>query len=489
MAIRLTKTSKVLFAIAIIGLSVALGFLVWRVNQESRLDPTDGDANQCPSGCYWHGPGGTCTGEGGCVLMTGSSCSSGLEEVTSPVDGKTKLCCDPCVDPDQDTPTPPPLNCHPELEPKDFSFNKAPTTNIGPFPVNSRVVLHYNSFQSPTVYTPKVTLRNASGFEKEYILNSSRIVTDMEVKAGENITLVSSYDFPISSRGECAPSGDVKNKSFGWIRPNSDGTCGSGLLGPPQSGVRTPYAKLSISTFRSGAQGYRSIPNGEQCWADSREWPGDYDFNDYFLMISYEADAPVLAPNLSITKTVVEMCIDEDTPNPKAELTYTITVKNTGDGEGAISRIEDVMDSKVQDSFVQTSTITAPGTYANKKINWDFSPALSIAAGASKTYTYKLVLGKDYFGTYTNSVTLTPVGSASIVATANIAADCEITDIPNQPGEVPQTSIFDSTASRIAVGFVLVFVGVMVYNLPNKTFVRKEDFKYREKFEKKVANM
>ncbi len=192
-------------------------------------------------------------------------------------------------------------------------------------------------------------------------------------------------------------------------------------------------------------------------------------------------------PNWNITKSVVEQCVEEGTANPKSELTYTITVKNTGDGAGTISKIEDVLDSKVIDSFVQTTTITSPGIYSAGKITWTYATPLSMAAGETKVFTYKLVVDKEHFDTYSNTVTLTPVGSSAVVAAANITADCEITE-PTPDGEVPQTGIFDTTVGRIVAGFTLILFGVVVYNVPNGIFKKRESYKYRERFEKKVAN-
>jgi uncharacterized repeat protein (TIGR01451 family) len=194
-------------------------------------------------------------------------------------------------------------------------------------------------------------------------------------------------------------------------------------------------------------------------------------------------------PDWSITMSVVEQCIDEGTTDPKSELTYTITVKNTGDGAGTISKIEDVLDSKVIDSFVQASTITSPGAYSAGKIIWNYPTPLSIAAGASKVFTYKLEIDKDHFDTYSNTVTLTPVGSETVQAAANITADCEITEVPVPEGEVPQTGVFDTTLGRIVAGFTLILFGVVVYNVPNGILRKGENsYKYRERFEKKVAN-
>ncbi len=62
------------------------GYLIWRVNQDKTLSPTDSDAGQCPEGCYWHGAAGRCTGSGGCDWSDTY---------------KTELICDPCdaIDP------------------------------------------------------------------------------------------------------------------------------------------------------------------------------------------------------------------------------------------------------------------------------------------------------------------------------------------------------------------------------------------------------
>jgi hypothetical protein len=209
-------------------------------------------------------------------------------------------------------------------------------------------------------------------------------------------------------------------------------------------------------------------------------------------------------PNWNITKNVVEKCIDENTENPKAELAYTVVVTNTGDGSGTISRIEDFLDSKVQARFLSVSSITSPGTYTEGNILWNYASApLSFTPGQSRTYTYKIVVTSEFFDTYANTVKLTPVGSDMIMATANITADCEIYVPPVVPPEtppetpetpesptVPQTGIFDSTVSRIMGGFVLVLLGAFVYNIPNGliTLRSKPNYKYRERFEKKVAN-
>ncbi|NLE31130.1 hypothetical protein GX618_02555, partial [Candidatus Dojkabacteria bacterium] len=69
----------------------------------------------------------------------------------------------------------------------------------------------------------------------------------------------------------------------------------------------------------------------------------------------------------------------------------------------------------------------------------------------------------------------------TLIATAKIDADCVVT--------VPQTGIFDSTLGRISVGFILLLIGGVVYNLPSEIFIHKfkeNKFKYRVKFENNI---
>jgi hypothetical protein len=203
------------------------------------------------------------------------------------------------------------------------------------------------------------------------------------------------------------------------------------------------------------------------------------------LTTSFTVQPEETNPDWDISKAVVELCIDEKTANPKSQLTYTITDENTGTAAGTISKIEDVLDLKVLAAGIVPTNITSPGVYDNGKITWTFaSPYESIAAGASKVYTYRVVVERDNFGEYANTVTVTPVGSTEIQANANITADCEYK-------EIPETGLFDSTLGRIATGFMLLILGAMVYNIPNKVFIVKskgESYKYRVRFEKKVAN-
>ena len=162
-------------------------------------------------------------------------------------------------------------------------------------------------------------------------------------------------------------------------------------------------------------------------------------------------------------------------------MVYTISVTNTGQGVGSVRQVEDVLDPKVVSAGITPLEITRAGVYSSGKILWSFIPSLDIAPGATEIFSYKLLISKENFGVYNNTVILTPESGDAIQANATIEADCLVT--------VPQTGIFDSTLGRISVGFILLLIGGVVYNLPSEIFIHKfkeNKFKYRVKFENNI---
>jgi hypothetical protein len=170
-------------------------------------------------------------------------------------------------------------------EPIGYEFNRLPTT-IGPITEGGTIVLYYKNLLS-YAHRPQLTFsyEDTSGATRTESLRiptldsngRAKVVTDIEVPPGGTVTLTGLYDTP--------PSSDA---AWGWEAPNGDQTCGSGLLGPPQGGQCTPYSVLNVSTDIAWAQSDSgSNIVSTQCWADSKEWVGDYDFEDYFLQIGY----------------------------------------------------------------------------------------------------------------------------------------------------------------------------------------------------------
>lgn len=172
-------------------------------------------------------------------------------------------------------------------------------------------------------------------------------------------------------------------------------------------------------------------------------------------------------PEWSIEKTPAEVCIDENTENPKAELSYNIVITNTGSVPGTITRVEDTLDSKVVGTSV-TNILPTGGVYQNGKIVWDFSTTpLSFAAKESKTFSYKYIVEKEAFGEYNNTVVATVGATLTKPATTiqdstNITADCEIAPYvpPTTPPTQPQTGLFDDSKNIVMIGAVLLFMGL-----------------------------
>lgn len=464
----LTKRSKILFTVAILSLSTILGYLIWRVNQSDTVAPTDSCASA--EGC------------GGNI------------------------------------PKDPQEQCG--SAPTGFSFNKPPS-EIGPFPEDGEVILYYKSLLS-NQYRPKISL-SYKGETEEFKMPTldankrAQVKTGIFVKKGESISIVKADDDNEHQILFCNQE-EPQFECLGWI-PVSENQCGSGIEGSLGKDVTTVFQKISVSSDITWAKsfGKEIVNNGSQCWADWREWPGDYDFNDFFLQVSYLPKSVTVqteqtSPEWNISKEVSEKCINEGTENPTAELTYTILVENTGDGEGYVSKIEDTLDEKVTLEDVQ-SGITLPGVFTAGKIIWNYSTSpLKFDGGTFKEYMYKIVVEKEDFGIFDNRVTLTTSTGTTLSDTTSIDADCEIliaqeVEQETEEGEeieipivtrttsntvtnqtvatVPQTGIFDSTEGKITVGVLMVLIGISVYIFPSRNGLYF-GYGYRKRFEKIV---
>jgi hypothetical protein len=557
MKLRLTKTNKIIFAVSIAILSAALGFLIWRVNQQEQLSPEEGEAA--------YGQVSICRGD-----------TVNESEITKITTYNIK--------------------------------NGGLPSRIGPFPKDAKVVLYYKSLLSAQ-YQPKIRF-SYGGTNYDYVMTVSDqgnkrgvINTDIVITSeGDYIDLVWSDDNSDQGSPACSPMDQPLFRSFGWMPLNPDNTCGSGFAGPPTQGGSPPLEKVSVSSDIQWAEALGNPIVSKQCWADWREWLGDYDFNDYFLMVGYElteeenkcdggtwetkpsgninygidvpwavkntdpdgvgsyqanlylddvsvsdddAETPSAIPedimsgvytnlepgnyNLTIiwtdgkgassaecekttsfvvleeptnpdwtiSKEVVGQCIDEGTENPSAKLEYKVTVKNIGDGVGSYTEIEDELsfNGSALPSGVQVTNIQPAGTYSGSKITW---ASKSLEPGQELVLQYEITLSKEYFGLFTNTVTLIlDSGDDDPNASASINIDCEelIPDDPPPPPpppedpEVPETGLLDSTLGKVALGIVLLMIGGTIQYIPNKVFALKGGvtrYRYRDRFEKKV---
>lgn len=289
--------STVLFVL----FTIAGGYLLWRVSQPETIAPEDSEAYMyydsvsCnEAGCLWRYDLNICTGKGKCRASESGNCRDCyLSEFCH--DGW--LCCEEC-------PTPPPPDPCAGDDVNDKAFAKLTTYNIknngfpskiGPFPKGAKVVLYYKSLLGSGV-RPKVTFTYGG---KDYsvkmpVLDSNKRakvqITSFTIsKDNDYIYLKDSRDDNKQGDHICDP-GDEKYISFGWMDVGADNKCGTTLSGPPTQYI--PFEPVSVASDIKWAEDDGATIVSKQCWADWREWKGDYDFDDYFLQIGYIPESP-----------------------------------------------------------------------------------------------------------------------------------------------------------------------------------------------------
>ncbi len=186
-------------------------------------------------------------------------------------------------------------------------------------------------------------------------------------------------------------------------------------------------------------------------------------------------------PDWEISKTGASICIDKTAGAQKAQVDYTITIKNVGDLAGQLSTLVDTQDAKVKSSFIQQNTVVPDADVSGRTLTWDVSGALGLfTPGQSKTFKYSMVVPQSSFGTYINTVTGTPDSGDAIQTTEVTIVGCD----------APQTGLFDSTASKVVLGIILIAGSAIYLYSEGKIFSdldisgrlkkkRKEDFENR----------
>ena len=189
-------------------------------------------------------------------------------------------------------------------------------------------------------------------------------------------------------------------------------------------------------------------------------------------------------PDWNISKTGVGECIVQN-QQTYAKGTYTITVTNVGEGEGSIDKIEDQLDSKVLETYI--NEISNSGIYGSGIITWDLEGEDEIfSPGESLQLTYYILVPKEDFGIYENTVTAYPTEGDNFSDDEDIDLQC---DIPEEGEEVPQTGLFDSVLSKIILGIVMIMIGVNWNNIHKLNYTVKEFISDRriKNFENRVS--
>lgn len=458
MAIRLTKKSKVVFAISIILLSSVLGYFVWRVNQPDTVAPTDSEA-----GGGTELPPGTIPGppvEGGveiiCTCCDYNS-STNMTKVTvsvSTVSEQIEKCREACTEydgwrGDSDN------NCGVPLDACYCEINSRIGNSCGyncHFPDGTQATV--NSEAEKTC-TPKIAMCYGKLIPIEEGSSKFRLETEIKI---ENYT--SSHicygltdqcknpyapdpckqvepmcgDGNIDDGESCDPKATPNGCATGETCEN-DCTCS-----PPGRPSLCKTTTISSSTLSDGQSvTMTSETNGSLA--------------DYYTYAVYNTDNPYSPGNPKPVCVPGTVSWSNNCPTGTQPLIFKDLDTTTARTKGSVTfSAEDIF---VNDAF------------------WDNQKVRNVSITA-------------YFS-LKGGLTSLPDDNCKEVLTYLTP------DQPTPPpaGEtVPQTALFDSTLERISVGFVLLVVGFFVYNLPSYYFIRKPkkvDYTYREKFEKKMS--
>ncbi len=254
MAIRLTKKNSIIFAVVIAVLCGSLGYLVWRVNQPETTAPTESEAAQdCNPPC-------------GNKPDLANWARKPYHQSMKNISDSSK-----------------------EDQAKGYSIPSSITIPAG---VSGEIVLYYKSIDSESGSLASFEF-NGQPFNVKSLDGNRRAIinTGLHVKGGETFTVNSQI---LNGSGEFAPgcTGSNWNRywSLGWIAP-SNGTCGTTFGGPPQGGICAPFVPSNVSADISWATSSGNKIVSQQCWGDWMEWKGDYDFNDYLLIVTVKSDA------------------------------------------------------------------------------------------------------------------------------------------------------------------------------------------------------
>jgi len=495
--IHITKKGKIwMLAVLMLILAGSGGYLLWRVNQDDTVAPTDSEAGQSYNGIcnYCHICNATqATGKPTCTLR-----ADGLYDCPNDdcCNSSTITCGDNAV-----------IRKNPNISRTDAKFctncnHSAPESNV----VVGDVQCNVGSQCTKKCYWPEVAYCNGDG-TCSCKSGSSNGCTDTEpqctptcasecsARCGgcDNLYYVAKLNCDTNTCDSGAwvtkPTGTYAycdNIAYSATATDSDGIDETSISVKLNTVSRVNVAKNTSGTSTTISETLSSATN---CLA-----PGSYtlamDWKDTkaatstncALSTTFTVSEEVLNPDWEFTKGVVEKCIDENTENPTSQLTYTITLRNIGAGVGTITKIVDALDSKILQTYI--SNISDSGAYSEGDITWTLADQ-TFDSQESRTYTYTVTIPKDQFGTYTNVVTAYPSTGENLIAHAEVLADCMI--------DVPDTGLLDSTTAKITLGVIFILFGLnfnRVMNLTKKLSISMNDIsdeRRKKNFEKKVV--
>jgi len=155
------------------------------------------------------------------------------------------------------------------------------------------------------------------------------------------------------------------------------------------------------------------------------------------------------------------VCYEEGTQDAYAQVEYTISVTNISGG-GTITSVVDEVDDLIQDSWI-ISTNPEATSIENSVITWTLTGDDAVfTQGEEKLFKYTVRIPKAFFGDeLSNHATARTSEDEILHAYEDIFITCGGYEEPDTP--LPRTGLFDSTATRIGLGVLLVGMAYAYY--------------------------
>ncbi|NLE31260.1 DUF11 domain-containing protein, partial [Candidatus Dojkabacteria bacterium] len=383
MKLKLTKNSTIILTSVILVLSIALGFLVWRVNQKETTAPTESEAEGEGTSCS---TGADCT-EITCYWPYVSYCHNNACECRL----RENQTVNPCTDKDP--------RCTPPSPGGDYEL-------CSYWDSASQKMITEPGCEDDAPNTKEAVCKTTcSSCNNPYFYQTRYLLIEEEPSCGDGTKDPGEACDPNASPTGCATGSTCTAQCICELNP----FCGDGTKDPGE--VCDPNA-----TPTGCATGSTCTDN---CICDVNPYCGDGVLDEGEQCEDYVGGSPAGAPctweqcdhttcrclpgDLILTKNVVESCKDEGTANPSSELVYTITLTNNGDGPARPDKIEDVLDPKILSSGViptilgedDVSLVNRRGVYSTGKILWDFNDSIygtiGMLPGSSFQTSYKVV--------------------------------------------------------------------------------------------------
>lgn len=104
-------------------------------------------------------------------------------------------------------------------------------------------------------------------------------------------------------------------------------------------------------------------------------------------------------PQFAITNSVAASC----EASGSALLKYTVSVSNTSTVSGTLTKIDELIDSRLISNNIIPTNVSNSGTVAGNKITWAESSALrTFSSKQTKTYSYEIRIPKEKLSTFVN---------------------------------------------------------------------------------------